>query len=208
MPRTSTAQERLTDAALEMIWENSYGATSVDAICEKANVRKGSFYYFFKSKSELAAAALKADWNKSKPALDAIFSSTVPPLERLQRYCDFGYEKLSEIKKKCGEVLGCPLFTLGSEVCTQDTELRDQIQEILNMKLAYLESTVRDAQAQGLIPKSDARTKAETLFSFFQGALTQARIQNNVEILRHNYEAALDILGANRATAVAADLIS
>ncbi|MGC3988743.1 MAG: TetR/AcrR family transcriptional regulator [Chthoniobacteraceae bacterium] len=119
MPRTSTAQERLTDAALEMIWENSYGATSVDAICEKANVRKGSFYYFFKSKSELAAAALKADWNKNRPSLDAIFSSANPPLERLRQYCDFGYQKLSEIKKKCGEVLGCPLFTLGSEVCTR-----------------------------------------------------------------------------------------
>ncbi|MGC3988744.1 MAG: hypothetical protein QM796_03460 [Chthoniobacteraceae bacterium] len=66
------------------------------------------------------------------------------------------------------------------------------------MKLAYLESTVRDAHAAGLIHAPDAKVKAETLFAFFQGALTQARIQNNVEILRHNYEAALDILGASR----------
>ncbi len=77
MPRTSTAKERLTETALKMIWGNSYGATSVDAICDKAGVKKGSFYYFFKSKSELAAAALDADWRKGHRArLDSIFSPT------------------------------------------------------------------------------------------------------------------------------------
>jgi TetR/AcrR family transcriptional repressor of nem operon len=202
MPRKSTAQERLTDAALDMIWENSYGATSVDAICERANVRKGSFYYFFKSKSELAAAALHADWEKHRPVLDAIFSSTIPPLERLRQYCDFSYEKLAAIKAKCGQVLGCPLFTLGSEVCTQDEPLREKIQEILNLKLTYLESAIRDADALGLIDAPDAKGKAEALFSFFQGALIQARIQNNVEILSHSYESALDLLGAEKATAL------
>ena len=42
---------RLTEAAMDLIWHNSYGATSVDAICERAGAKKGSFYYFFKSKS-------------------------------------------------------------------------------------------------------------------------------------------------------------
>ncbi|MDP9291545.1 MAG: TetR/AcrR family transcriptional regulator, partial [Verrucomicrobiota bacterium] len=63
MPRKSDARARLLDAALSLVWENSYGATSVDAICERAGVRKGSFYYFFRSKSELAVAALDADWS-------------------------------------------------------------------------------------------------------------------------------------------------
>ena len=78
-------KERLTDAAMDLIWHNSYGTTSVDAICERAGAKKGSFYYFFKSKSELAAAALEADWNKKKAEMDSIFSPTVPPLERLDR---------------------------------------------------------------------------------------------------------------------------
>ena len=63
MPRVSDMKERLTEAAMGLIWENSYGATSVDAICERAGAKKGSFYYFFKSKSELAAAALEGDWS-------------------------------------------------------------------------------------------------------------------------------------------------
>src|SRR6266851_4747377 len=73
MPRTSDVKERLTDAALDLMWENSYGTTSVDAICERAGAKKGSFYYFFKSKSELTAAALEAEWNKNKANMDALF---------------------------------------------------------------------------------------------------------------------------------------
>ena len=198
MPRTSTAKERLTDAALRMIWGHSYGATSVDAICEKAKVKKGSFYYFFKSKCDLAVAALDADWKEQRAQLDSIFSPTVSPLERLRRYFEFSYEYLRQIKEECGAVLGCPLNTLGSEVCTQDTALRDKIQQILNRKLAYFESAIRDAHAEGLIVAPDAKAKAKTLFIFIQGALTQARIQNNLELLRDIYPCALDLLGATK----------
>lgn len=204
MSRTSTAKERLTDAAMEMLWENSYGATSVDAICERADVRKGSFYYFFKSKSELAAEALDADWKKHQGKLDSIFSPTVPPLERLEHYFDFTYERLAELKEKCGSVLGCPLFSLGSEVCTQDTILRDKIQEILDRKLTYFESAIRDAHAQGLIQAPDAKAKAQALFAFYQGTLTQARIRNDVEVMRGAYAATLDYLRASSSQQVTA----
>ncbi len=196
MSRKSTAKERLTDAALDMIWEHSYGATSVDSICERADVRKGSFYYFFKSKSDLAAAALEADWQKAKAELDGIFSPTVPPLDRLKRYFDFNRERLECMKKQCGAVLGCPLFTLGSEICTQDTVLRDKVQEILERKLTYFESTIRDAHAAGLVDSPDAKAKARGLFALFEGTLTQARIDNDSEPLRELYGGALALLGA------------
>jgi TetR/AcrR family transcriptional repressor of nem operon len=198
MPRTSTAKERLTEAVLRLIWRNSYGATSVDAICEQADVRKGSFYYFFKSKSDLAVAALDADWKRHKAQLDSIFSATIPPLERLERFFDFSYARLVEIKQECGAVLGCPLYALGSEICTQDTVLRGKIQEILDQKINYFESAIRDAHAQGLIVAPNAKAKAKTLFLFIQGALTEARIQNNLEILRDIYVGALDLLGATK----------
>ena len=44
----------------------------------------------------------------------------------------------------------------------------------------------------------DAKTKAKALFACFQGTLTQARIQNNVELLREFKAIALDLLGAKK----------
>lgn len=196
MPRVSDMKQRLTDAAMDLIWENSYGATSVDAICDRAGAKKGSFYYFFKSKSELAAAALESDWKKRKADMDSIFSATVPPLERLERYFDFVQDRLAEVQRKCGSILGCPLMSIGSEVSTQDELLRAKVQEILDRKIRYFESAIRDAHSQGLIKAPDAKAKAKGLFACYQGTLAQARIHNNLELLREFKHVALDILGA------------
>src|SRR4029453_17114661 len=198
MPRVSDMKKRLTDAALEWMWENSYGATSVEAICERAGAKKGSFYYFFKSKSELAAAALEAEWNKRKADMDRIFSPTVPPLERFDRYFDFVHDNRAECQRKCGSVLGCPLLTIGSEVSTQDQVLRDTVDRILDKKISYFVSAIRDAHAQGLINAPDPEAKARALFACYQGSLTQARIQNDVELIRGFKEVAGEVLGARR----------
>lgn len=196
MGRTSDAEQKLMDAVMELIWHGSYGSTTIDQICEKAGVKKGSFYYFYDSKSDLAACALETTWQQEKPGLDAIFSPTVPPLERLRRFCELGYEKQKELKRKHGCVLGCPLFKLGSEVCNQEVKLHQQVKEILSHYHTYIESAIREAHAQGLIDAPDPAAKARMLFAYSEGLLTQARIVNDVEVLREMSEGVLGILGA------------
>ena len=202
MPRVSDKKERLTDAAMDLIWHNSYGTTSVDAICERAGAKKGSFYYFFKSKSELAAAALEADWQKKRAQMDAMFSPTIPPLERFERYFDFVHDRLAELQKECGNILGCPLLSVGSEVSTQDQVVRETVDRILDCKINYFVSAIRDAHAQGLINAPDPEAKARALFACYQGTLAQARIQNDIELLREFKHVAKDVLGVKHAHAV------
>src|SRR5215216_763500 len=202
MPRVSDMKERLTEAAMELIWHNSYGTTSVDAICERAGAKKGSFYSFFKSKSELTAAALEAEWNKNKANMDAFFSPTVPPLERFDRYFDYVHDRLAELQKACGSILGCPLLSVGSEVSTHDQIVRAAIDRIMDRKMNYFVSAVRDAQAAGLIDAPDPVAKAKALFSCYQGTMAQARIQNDVELLRAFKHVAKDVLGVKQAEAV------
>jgi TetR/AcrR family transcriptional regulator, transcriptional repressor for nem operon len=204
MGRVSDAREKLMKAVLELIWAGSYGNTTIDQICERAGVKKGSFYYFFASKAELAAAAFDANWQVRRKELDSIFSPTIPPLERLQKYCDFSYRFQSEIKAKYGMVLGCPLFALGAEVCTQEDLLRKKIQEILEYKRKYLECTVRDAHASGVIYAPDPAEKARMILAYYEGLLTQARIQNDVEVLRDNARGIFAMLGVKEKTVAAA----
>jgi TetR/AcrR family transcriptional repressor of nem operon len=195
MGRVSDGKEKLMEAVRELIWTGSYGSTTIDQICEEADVKKGSFYYFFKSKADVAAAAIDADWGRRKVELDGLFSPTIPPLERIRGYCEYNYKVQAEIKAKCGHVLGCPQFCLGSEVSTQENRLQKKIQEILEQKRKYLESAIRDAHAAGLINAPDAASKSRTLFAYYEGLLTQARIQNNLEILREAIRGIYDLLG-------------
>ena len=204
MGRVSDAKPRLKGAVMELIWKGSYGATTIDQICEKAQVKKGSFYYFFDSKVELAVAALDEEWSEKRPELDSVFSPTVAPLQRLRKYCDLMYKFQAEIQQKYGHVLGCPLFSVGSEVSTQEDALQRKIEEILDYKRKYFESAIRDAHAAGLIHAPDAATKARTLFAYYQGLLTEARIYDDLEILRGAVDGTHELLGVKKPAAAAA----
>jgi TetR/AcrR family transcriptional repressor of nem operon len=204
MPRVSDAKEKLTEAALGLIWESGYGATSVDDICEKANVKKGSFYHFFKSKADLEVAALEAHWQRNKQRWNDTFSPTIPPLQRIEDYFDYVVQRQSQLKEECGSVLGCPLCSVGSEVSTQEAGIREKAQEILDRYVKYFESAIRDAHAQGLIVAPDAKTKARMLFAYVQGTLAQARIANSLEPLQELRAGGMGLLGVRQAERVGA----
>lgn len=204
MGRVSDAKERLMEAVTELIWTGSYDGTTIDQICERAGVKKGSFYYFFHGKSELAEAALELEWQKYRPELDKLFSASVAPLQRLHNFCEQTYREQVELKEKHGVVLGCPLCTLGTEVSTQEQGLRRKIQEIMEQHLKYLESAIRDAHAAGLIHAPDAKTKARMLHAYYLGLMTEARITNSLDALRDGVRGTHELLGVSETTAVSA----
>jgi len=195
MGRVSDAKERLMKAVSELIWTGSYGNTTIDDICEKAGVKKGSFYYFFNSKAELAEAALEAGWEEFRPKLDAVFSASLDPLERFRRYSEMAFQEQTELKARYGHVLGCPLCSLGTEVSTQEEGLQKKVKKIMDQARKYLETAIRDAHAAGLIRAPDPAAKARTLYAYHEGVLTQARIQNDVGVLKDMWRGTLDILG-------------
>jgi TetR/AcrR family transcriptional regulator, transcriptional repressor for nem operon len=198
MGRVSDAKAKLIEAVRELIWAGSYGSTTIDHICEKAGVNKGSFYYFFNSKADVAAAAIEQGWSQVRPELDSIFSATVPPMERLRRYCEYSFRFQAQIKVKYGRVLGCPLFSLGAEVSTQEDRLQKKIQEILHQKQKYLETAIRDAHAARAIDAPDACAKARMLYAYYQGLLTEARIQNDLAVLREALRGTEELLGLRK----------
>lgn len=195
MGRVSDARERLMSAVAELFWTGSYDSTTIDQICEKAGVKKGSFYYFFDGKASLAEAALDVEWAKYRPNLDAIFSASIPPLERIRRHCEFTLKEQGELKTEHGCVLGCPLCTLGTEISTQEKGLQKKVQAIMAHGLKYLETAIRDAHAAGLIHAPDANAKANILHAYHLGLLTQARIQNDLRVLADLTSTTFELLG-------------
>ncbi len=142
-------KQKLLDTAMQLIWEQSYGAVSVDHICERASAKKGSFYHFFPSKSDLAVAAIDDHWRKLRPDLDRIFSPQAPPLERLAGYCDFVYEQQRQQMQRFGRVCGCAFTSLGSELSTQDEKIRKKSLQIMEWRCKYLAAAIRDAVREG-----------------------------------------------------------
>ncbi len=184
-------------AVTELIWTGSYDGTTIDQICEKAGVNKGSFYHFFDCKAKLAEEALDAEWKKYRPRLDAVFSASVEPLQRLKNYCEHTYREQVELKEQHGVVLGCPLCTLGTEISTQEQVLRKKVQAFMSYQEKYLETTIRDAQAVGLVRAADPRSVARRLHAYYLGLMTQARIMNNLDAWRDAVRGTFELIGVD-----------
>ncbi|MFC7339239.1 TetR/AcrR family transcriptional regulator [Haloferula chungangensis] len=197
MPPQSTARVRLLDAMIAAIWERSYGSTTVDAICERADVRKGSFYHFFKSKTDLAVAALEHLWeSSSRPTIEEVFSPSRPPLARFERMIELWYQKAINCQRDHGRVLGCPYFNLGTETAAIEPEVAATIRQMLDRYQSYVEDTLREAIEKGDISIDDPEETAACIFSMMEGCSTQARIHNDPERVRHFAGAFGRIIGA------------
>ena len=184
MKRESDTKQKLLNTALSLIWENSYGSISVDDICNRAGVNKGSFYYAFKSKSDLAAAAFEDHWNKKRGLMDEIFSSQVPPLERIEKYCDRVVQDQFDKYDKFGKLCGCPFASIGSELSTLDEQIRKKAHELSERTMKYLACTLRDAAAEGVLDIKDPVELARQVFCYAGGLIMQAKIENNPDVLK------------------------
>lgn len=198
MKRESDTKQKLLNTAVTLIWENSYGSISVDDICNRAGVNKGSFYYAFKSKSDLAAAAFEDHWNKKRSLMDEIFSSQVPPLERLEKYYDRITQDQLDKYEKVGKVCGCPFSSIGSELSTQDEQIRKKAHELSERTMKYLACTLREAAAEGIVETKDPVELARQIFCYTSGLVMQAKIENNPDVLKSLKKGVFKLLGANR----------
>lgn len=203
MGRVSDAKEKLMEAVTELIWTGSYDGTTIDQICERAGVKKGSFYYFFDNKAQLAEAALDREWENYRPDLDAMFSASISPLQRIENFCEYTYRDQVQLKEKYGFALGCPLCTLGSEVSTQEQGLRKKVQEMMDQHMKYMETAVRDAIAAGEIPPGDAKVKSRMIHAYFLGLMTEVRIANSLDALKDAMAAVREMLGVSAVEPVA-----
>lgn len=82
---------RLVEAAMSIVRQKGYSATSIDDLCKAAGVTKGAFFHHFASKEALAVEGA-AQWTARAEQLiftAAPWTRIEDPLERLLAHIDF-----------------------------------------------------------------------------------------------------------------------
>jgi TetR/AcrR family transcriptional repressor of nem operon len=196
MKKMSETKEKLLQVGFDLIWDSSYGSVSVDDICKRAGINKGSFYHFFPSKADLVVEAYEEHWKEKRPTMDRIFSPQVPPLERIHNWCGYMYEVQKEKAEKYGHVCGCPFASVGSEIATQDEKIRAKSEHLMNSSMKYVESTIADAIREGSVTVKDPVAAARRVLSVLLGMLVEARVQNDLKVLDGMESTIMEFIGA------------
>lgn len=169
----SASKTKLLDAALSVIRTKGYGATRVEDVCAAANLTKGSFFHFFRSKEDLALAAA-AYWGERAEAVfgNADFRTLPDPRSRLLAYVDLRKAMIA------GEIpeFSCLAGTLIGEVYATAPSIRDACEQTIGRHCETLEADIaaamRDAHVDGAWT---ARSLALYTQAVIQGAFILAK---------------------------------
>jgi TetR/AcrR family transcriptional repressor of nem operon len=197
--RSSTARERLVDAANQLLNNRGYGSIGVAEICSSAGVRKGSFYHFFTSKQALTLAAIDAHWACQRAVWAATLGGDSPALERIERLIRAQIDGLRTAQESAGVVNGCLFGNLTLELSTQDHVVQRRLEQVFDDQLALLDTVLAQAVAGGEIPPTAGnRATARALLAQLEGMILFAKLANDPAVLDDMWANTLLLLRAGR----------
>ena len=173
MPRSASARDTLLNAAVDLIRQNGFTATSVDDLCRHAGVTKGAFFHHFPTKEALGIAAA-AHWTDTTGAFfaDAPYHASADPLDRVRAYLKMRRDMMDGPLP----AFTCYLGTTVQECFGAAPALRDACRSSIERHAETLESDI-DAAIRKYPPARpvDAAGLALHFQAVIQGAFVLAK---------------------------------
>jgi TetR/AcrR family transcriptional regulator, transcriptional repressor for nem operon len=166
------SKERLLAAAKELFLARGYAATTVDAICEKAELTKGSFYYSFESKEDLGHAVL--DWSLGRSVGMLASGPHVRMTDPVEKALAF----LKHLEK-CSPDLwsaGCLLGSFALELADTNARMQQAVAAMFQAVADYFAENLQPIAAE--CAGKQARTAnelADTLLGLIEGSIILAK---------------------------------
>ena len=179
-PKRKTARDKLLEAALTMVREKGYAATTVDELCARAGVTKGAFFHHFRSKDELGVAAA-AHWSDLTGGFFAQqdYHRHADPLDRVLGYIDFRRAILQGPVSQ----FTCFVGTMVQETYDSHPAIRDACAASITGHAAKVEADIELAMRErGMTPDWTARSLALHTQAVLQGVFILAKATGGREI--------------------------
>jgi TetR/AcrR family transcriptional repressor of nem operon len=176
-----TAKEKLIEAALALMAEKDYMVTTVDEICEKAGVSKGSFYHFFETKEDLGLAAMSAFFQFSMEEVAAADFMKLPdPIARALGYLDFMDGKAEQLQRT-----GCLYGNFAVGAARTHPRLQSRVSEVFaEFSGAVSVIFAPFASEDGSDGLPTAVELAELYLSILEGSIVMARAHRDADRIR------------------------
>ncbi|WP_126456790.1 TetR/AcrR family transcriptional regulator [Sulfuriflexus mobilis] len=187
-------QQRILDAARDLIFTRSYADVGVAAICDEAGVKKGSFYHFFPSKQALSLAVIdeySADFKDN--IINMAFDTGLSPMARIGRLCELLYEFQKQMFDASGHLPGCAFGNLAVELSTQNEPIRQKVASVFTRTEQVLADTLQEAIKQGEIGPINVTATAQAMLAYIEGILLLAKTRNDPAVIKELAQAITNI---------------
>jgi TetR/AcrR family transcriptional regulator, transcriptional repressor for nem operon len=169
---TNQSKERILAAAKELFLARGYAATTVDAICEKAGLTKGSVYYFFDSKEDLGLAVLEWSIRRGVQMLaSGPYVRIVDPVEK-------AFAFLKHLEKCSPEIWigGCLLGSFSLELADTNSRMQQAVAGMFQALADDFANKLRPIASHCARKNAPSASElAETLLGTVEGSIILAK---------------------------------
>lgn len=175
------ARDALLRAGMELLTEQGFTATGLDAMLKRVGVPKGSFYHYFASKDAFGREVIDAYDAYFQAMLDrSLRDDSRTPLARLRAFVDQAKRGMA----RHAYTRGCLVGNLGHEIGALPDGYREQLAQVLQRWQERVADCLRAAQRDGeLAPRADCDALAAFFWIGWEGAVLRARVVANASPL-------------------------
>ncbi len=171
MAAAAASRTSILRTARDLMLRYGYAATSVDDICSKAGVTKGSFYHFFATKEELGLAVLNGFYEDGVARVAGGAYATMPdPYRRLRGL----FDHLEAIGPQLWRN-GCLMGNFACELAETSQTIRRRVAEIFAALVQRWAPLFRPVARD---PREAAALAEQTLM-VIEGAVVMARAHDD-----------------------------
>jgi len=170
---TTETREHILACGGRIIHHKGFNATGLQEILRVADVPKGSFYFYFKSKETFGLALV--DHYQSRLAAQTypiLKDTSKPPLERLANFFLWFRNYFTQE----GFIKGCPIGNLIQEMGDVNPAFREKLNQSLGKLIRNVALLLEEAQKRNELPlRLEPEATARYIISAWQGALIRMK---------------------------------
>ena len=177
--RGRASRERIVERAAELFAERGSARTSLEEVLAAAGAGKGQFYHYFRSRDELAAAAVEQRCAQVVTGLTQALGGVSSLAELEQALAGFiaGFEQMG--------LPGCPIGTLATEVAGRNEAARLQAAAGFDAWERLLADALARMRQRGeLRPDAPPAMLATGLLASIEGGMVLSQTRRDVTPLR------------------------
>jgi TetR/AcrR family transcriptional repressor of nem operon len=184
LPRTPSHRLLLIAAMRSLILSKGFPATTVDEVCERAGVTKGSFYHHFQSKEDLGVAALRNYYEDVLAAFTGgCWTQVEDPWLRLREFVHQGADVLT------GPVManGCMLGAMSLDLAESSPDVRALLSTMFAELRDVVGGLIEDAAKHRGV-QIDAGRLGDQFLAVIEGSIILAKAHDDQSVRRHGME--------------------
>lgn len=173
-----TTKERILLTGEEIMLERSFHSVGLKQILDTANVPKGSFYHYFKSKEQFGVEMLRHYMDAETQKKRSMFFSEDAPLEKLFT----SLERVKEHTQSDIDKFPCLALKLAAEVSDMSEAMRKELERGFKQWIAIFFEVFENAKEKNMLPETfNSDGEAQFIHDLITGAVHRSVINRSPE---------------------------